>query len=317
MSAPLRLTLGGYQGPGSVHTRALFLLRDAILRRLGDRVTVTVRANLGEDGHKTADLPTLTERGEIDGCYISSSYLAERVPCLSLFDMPFAAPDRDRALAQLDGALGQRFAQDVAANTGLTLLGVWDNGLRHIATAEHPLRAPSDCTGLVLRTLPNDEHQGVFRALGFTPRVIDARDLHAAVVNKEVDAQENPLTNTYNFDLHTALPVITLTGHLMGIALVLFNTDVLASWPHEIRAAVARAVAEANEQQRKLALEADQASARTLTEAGARLIELSATEHAAWRAASEAEVARRRVRLAPDLLALFDTCIRTKGKALA
>lgn len=144
---PVRITLGGYQGPGSVHTRGLNLLRDALNRLAGDRLRVTLRPNMAAEGHKTADLPGMVERGEIDGCYVSSSYLADRVPALSLFDMPFAAPDRDGALTAMDGALGRRLAQEIEEGTGLALLGAWDNGIRHMATADRPLRAPSDCAG--------------------------------------------------------------------------------------------------------------------------------------------------------------------------
>lgn len=307
MTEPIRITLGGYQGPASVHTRGLQMLRDALLRLAGDWIDVDLRPNMAADGHATADLPDLTEGDTLDGCYISSSYLAERVPALSLFDMPFAAPNRDQAFALLDGPLGARFVQEVEAHTGLVLLGIWDNGLRHMSTGGQPLRHPSQCDGLVLRTLPNGHQQRVFRSLGFDPVAVDAKDLPGAVARGEVNAQENPLTNTYNFGLHETLPTITLTGHLMGIALVLFNRDRFLSWPEDIRVAVRAAVAEASAAQRALARDDDAASAQALAAAGARLVDLTAAEHDAWRAAAAPEVARSRARLDRDLLALLDT----------
>jgi len=306
MSAPIRITLGGYQGPASVHTRGLELLRDALLRRVGDKVDVVLKPNLGAQGHKTSDLAELTESGGIDGCYLSSSYLAERVPALSLFDMPFAAPDRDRALALLDGALGARFAQDIETKTGLTLLGTWDNGVRHMATRDRVLRHPDDCKGLVLRTLPSADHQRVFAALGFVPRVVDAKDLHQAVARGDVDAQENPLTNTLNFDLHGPLPVITLTAHLMGVALVLFNRARFDSWPADVRTAVKQSVAETSSRQRELAREDDGRSAQALKDAGAQLNTLTDAQIADWQAAAAPAVAHNRARLDADLLALFE-----------
>lgn len=318
MSPQVHISLAGYQGPGSVHTRGLEAFREALLRLVGDRVQVTLRGNVGPDGIKTKDLPGLTESGDFDACYIASSYLAERVPELALFDMPFAAPDRDRALKLVDGPLGARFRAAIETATDLSLLGVWDNGLRHMATATgRPLRDPNDCAGMVLRTLPNADHQRVFRALGFEPSVIDAKDLTAAVVGGMVDAQENPLTNTYNFGLHEALPVITLTGHLMGIALLVFNQDRLAALPEDIRTAVVAAAAEATKVQRALALRDEASCADKLTDAGAELVTLSQTEHASWHDAAAPHVAQCRAQQDADLLALFDGYPQTSPEVVA
>ena len=58
----------------------------------------------------------MTESGELDGCYFSSSYLAARVPELALFDQHFAVPTGARPTACLTdlwaGTLQLRSAQD-------------------------------------------------------------------------------------------------------------------------------------------------------------------------------------------------------------
>jgi C4-dicarboxylate-binding protein DctP len=311
MTMPVHITLGGYQGTSSVHTYGLQMFRDTLHRLVGPRVNVTLRTNMGADGHRTADLPKLAEDGEIDGCYISSSYLAERIPALSLFDMPFAAPDHQDMLSLLDGDLGTRLAQEVQALTGLSLMGIWDNGLRHIATADRVMTDPAQSAGLVLRTLPSDNHQYVFRQLGFDPRVVDAKDLPQAVADGIVTAQENPLTNTYQFGLHKALPTITLTGHLMGIALFVLNRDRLDMMPADIRNAVVQAARDATRAQRMRAVQEDKSAAQALIDAGARLIALTPPELAAWRSAARPALEKCRARLTPELLSFFEPDIST------
>lgn len=306
MSARISLTVAGYQGPGSVHTQGLEVFRDALLRAVGDRVDVTLRGNVGPEGVKTADLAELTEAGDFDVIYIASSYLADRVRPLALFDMPFAAPDRDQVIAMVDGPLGDRLKDALDDTTDLELLGIWDNGLRHMATAERPLLDPQDCKDMVLRTMPNADHQDVFRALGFEPHLIDAKDLTEAVQRGDVDAQENPLTNTYNFDLHHALPIITLTGHLMGIALMVINRDRMASLPEDIRDAITAAATVATTAQRVLARKDDAICTEALRAGGATVVELSPSQRSAWRDAAAPHVAQCRARQGADLLALFD-----------
>ena len=220
----IELKFGGYQGDRSVHTRGGRVLAEALSEETGGALGLNFDENIVSRGHKAADLLSMTESGELDGCYFSSSYLAKRVPELGLFDQHFVVPDRRRAYALLDGALGDRLRKEVAAATGFEVLGYWDNGLRHITSAKS-IKSVADCKGLKLRTLANEDHQRVFRALGFEPRAIDVRDLPDAVRSGLVDAQENPLTNTLNFGIHDTHRHILLTQHLLGVALVLFNAD--------------------------------------------------------------------------------------------
>lgn len=302
----LEISFGGYQGDKSVHTRGARALEAALARHSGGVAAINFRQNIVADGHKASDLLSMTENGELDGCYFSSSYLANRVPELALFDQHFAVPSRRHAYAVLDGSLGARLKQEIEAKTGYTVMGYWDNGLRHISSRTGPLRTPKDCAGLKLRTLASDDHQRVFRALGFDPKAIDVRDLPEAVASGTVDAQENPLTNIYNFDLHKTHRTITLTGHLLGVALVLFNRETVESWPAEVRAAVERAVAEATQAQRGFAADDDVVCAKGLTEDGVELVELTSAERAAFAKATLSEVETTRNRFAADLIALFE-----------
>src|SRR5262249_46352675 len=155
----------------------------------------------------------------------SSSYLAGRVPSLRLLDLPFLVSDRARAYEALDGPLGDRLAADIAGVTGYRVLGFWDNGFRHFSNRLRPIRHPRACRGLRIRTLDNELHQQVFRQLGFEPVTIDVKDLPAAVASGQIDAQENPLTNTLNFALHRTHRHISLTSHFFGVALLLVNRE--------------------------------------------------------------------------------------------
>ena len=217
----------------------------------------------------------------------------------------------------LDGSLGQRLRAEVEAKTGYSVLGYWDNGLRHISSRSSRLTDPAACKGLKLRTLASDDHQRVFRALGFDPMAIDVRDLPAAVAEGRVDAQENPLTNIYNFRLHDTHRAITLTGHLLGVALVLFNRDIVESWPDDIRVALRQAVAEATKDQRRFAEDDDVVCAKALREEGVELVELSAAERDAFCAATRAEVDTTRGRFDADLIALFESDIAETNKGIA
>lgn len=302
-----RLRFAGYQGDRSVHTRAGRVFCDFIKHEAGDSVDIQFEENIVASGAKAADLLQKTESGELDGCYFSSSYLADRVPELGLFDQHFVVPDRQHAYAVLDGALGERLKQEVEYKTGFKVLGYWDNGVRNISTGAKPLRTPTDCIDLKIRTLANDNHQRVFRALGFHPMKIDVRDLPEAVISGSVDAQENPLTNIYNFDLHKTHRYITLTRHLLGVALLLFNKDKVDSWPESFKEIVSNAALEATRQQRRFAEEDDQICSDALQADGCELIELSDAERMAFREATTSEVDLTRAQFSDEFITLFES----------
>ncbi|MEM9220996.1 MAG: TRAP transporter substrate-binding protein [Pseudomonadota bacterium] len=305
----VELRFGGYQGEKSVHTRGGRVLAEAAARESGGAAKILFDENIVARGHKAADLLSMTEAGDLDGCYFSSSYLAKRVPALGLFDQHFVVPDRRRAYAVLDGQLGARLKSEVEAETGYAVLGYWDNGLRHISSRT-PIRTPADCANQKIRTLANEDHQRVFRALGFVPQAIDVRDLPEAVRTGRVDAQENPLTNIYNFGLHETHRHVTLTRHLLGVAMVLFNKDVVSSWAPELRAAVERAVREATTAQRRFAQDDDTVCREALRADGVEVIELSETERSAFARVTRPEVEVTRASFDGKLLELFDSDLR-------
>ena len=302
-----RLHFAGYQGDRSVHTRAGRVFCDIIKREAGNTVDVHFEENIVQSGSKAADLLEKTENGDIDGCYFSSSYLAERIPELGLFDQHFVVPDRHHAYAVLDGALGDRLKQEVERKTGFKVLAYWDNGVRNISTSVRPIRTPEDCVDLKIRTLANDNHQRVFRSLGFHPKKIDVRDLPDAVISGTVDAQENPLTNIYNFDLHKTHKYITLTRHLLGVALLLFNKDKVDAWPDSFRQLVSNAATEATSQQRGFAEQDDSVCTDALLQDGCELIELSESERLAFREATKAEVDVTRDQFNDEFIQLFES----------
>ena len=254
---PVYIRFGGYQPPTSVHNQAAVALGRGLAARLGPAVSFELDGNIIASGHQAADLLAMVESGAMTMCYFSASYLAARVPEFALLDLPFTINDRKRAYAILDGRFGRLLQEKLREATGFRLLNFWDNGFRHLTNTIHPIRMPLDCLGLRIRTLFSDLHRQVFASLGFKPVALDVKDLMAGVQSGAIEAQENPLTNTYNFGIHRYHRHITLSSHFFGAAVVLCHQASYMTWPHEVRQAVEAAVSEATAVQRQLAAAED------------------------------------------------------------
>ncbi len=301
-----QIKFGGYQGENSVHTRASRIFAAALDKYSQGAAQLAFEPDITLRGHKAADLLAMTEKGELDGCYVPTSYLAGRVPELALFEQLFVVPDRRRAYAILDGVIGERLKRKVAYRTDFKLLGYWDNGLRHVSST-NPIRTLADCMGVAIRTAPNEDHARAFAALGFVPKMIDVRDLPEAVASGVVDAQENSLTNTLNLGINRVHRHVTLTRHLLGVTALVFNTDVVKRWGERVQMAMAAAVEVATAAQRKLAREEDSACAAALAADGVEMIELSEAVRAEFVAATRPAIMETRKRFDSDLLKILDT----------
>jgi TRAP-type C4-dicarboxylate transport system substrate-binding protein len=257
-------------------------LAAALRQRLSTWIKLSLTDNITATGRRADELLTMTEGDELDICYFSSSYLAARVPSLNVFDQPFRFADRQAAYALLDGASGPRLADDLARATGFRVLGFWDNGFRHISNRRHPIRRPADCAGLRIRTLDNAMHQAYFRRLGFEPVFLDVKDLVKAAADGSIDAQENPLTNIANFELHRYHRFVSLTAHLFGVAMLLVNRRRFDGWPANLQAAVQAAAAIATSAQRRDAAAEDEFWYHRLIAEGVQFVSTDDLDRAAF-----------------------------------
>jgi tripartite ATP-independent transporter DctP family solute receptor len=298
---PIPIRFGGYQPPTSVHNRAAAIFGQNLVDKLGGFVRFRLDGNVTASGLSATELMNGVETGAFDLCYVSASYLAERVPEFALLDLPFTINDREQAYRILDGPLTQILTDKLAACSGYRLLGFWDNGFRHFSNRLRPIREPADCKGMRIRTLLNDLHGQVFRMLGFEPVPLDVKDLVASVRNQTVDAQENPLTNYYNFAIYEHHRHLTLSGHFFGAAALLCHGAAYASWPNDVRRAVDAAASEATSRQREFAAAEDSGVLARLDPDQTEIVRLSDGERALFVEAVAPVIEKQRAALGNEM----------------
>ena len=301
----ITIRAGGYQPPASIHNQAARALGEGLRERLGDRVRFEMIDSVLDLGRPSADLPVMVEKGELSLCYMSTVRFAGAVPELQLLELPFLVRDREAAWRALDGELGNRFVRRMHEATPLRVLGLWDNGFRHLTNKVRAIREPADCRGLRIRTQSSALHGEVFRALGFEPLAVDIKDFVAQIAGNRFDAHDNPLTNIYTFGVHRHHRHLTLSSHFFGASFLVCNADHYRGWPDDVRGAVDEAAAQATALQRRLAASEDRDVLMKLDPSQNEVTRLTPREHAAFVAAVEPVVVAYRQRLDPRLFALL------------
>lgn len=297
----ITIRLGGYQGPNSVHTRGAVRFGEALEREVGSQVAFELVPDVLALGRPSGDLPAMVEKGELALCYMSTVRFAPAVPELKLFELPFVVRDRARAMAALDGPLGALLKAKMLASTPFRALGFWDNGFRHFTNRVRPIRTPADCKGLRIRTQLSELHGETLKALGFEPIPVDIKEFVEQIATDRFQAQENPLTNTFNFNVHRYHRHITLSGHFFGTSALICSKAQYAAWPAAVQQAVENAAREGTALQHTLAAEEDDGILAQLDPKENDIVRLTAAEQAAFAKAVEPVLAKHRASLDPKL----------------
>ncbi|MGQ0750028.1 MAG: TRAP transporter substrate-binding protein [Betaproteobacteria bacterium] len=301
----ITLKFGGYQKPASIHNQAARHFGELLTRRLGDRVAFELVGNVLDLGRKSGDLPTMVVNGELAGCYMSTVRFTDAVPEFKALELPFVVGDRATLFKALDGTAGSAFRQRMLERSPFRVLGYWDNGYRHLSNRVRPIRVPGDCRGLRIRTQMSALHGEVFAALGFVPVPADIKEFVEGIATEKFQAQDNPLTNIYNFGVHHHHRHITLTGHSFGGTLFICNAEQYRSWPPDVQQAVEEAAHAATLLQRRLAVSEDEDVLRKLDPRENEVVRLSPDERAAFVDTVQSVIARHRGEMDSKLLAAF------------
>ena len=254
----LNIRFGGYQNPRSIHNQAAEYFGKILCEKLGDWVAFELVGNILNLGRKSEDLPGMVQSGELTCCYITTVQFAKSIPEIGILDLPFLIQDRSQIQRAFRGSFGEFLQERFAEDMPFKLLGIWDNGFRHITNKVRPIRTPADCQGLSIRTQISEVHVESLRAIGFEPIPVDVKVFVDEIAGPRFDAQDNPLTNSFNFGVHHYHRYFTQSGHFFGAAAFICNAKVFQGWPNEVQGIVVDAARVATEYQWQLASAEDE-----------------------------------------------------------
>jgi TRAP-type C4-dicarboxylate transport system substrate-binding protein len=301
MTAPIPIRMGGYGPPTTGFSRSLKFIGDRLTSQFGDRIDVKYCWNIMDFGYKAEEIWWLVESGLLTLGYQSSSYLTDRVPELSVVDLPFLFRDNAHARGAMDGALGKRLAGAIERECNYRILGWYENGFRHISNRLRTVRTPADLKGVHIRVLPSQIQKRTFELLGARPEIMDLTDAIRMIKAGEIDAQENPLTNTVTYGVHKFHRFHTISNHFYISRPIFLHRPTFDAWPADLKAAMQEAVTASVAFQRDLHEQEEKDSQRAIEAEGCEIVELDKAQHEAFAAAVQPIYAEARRSLGDDL----------------
>jgi tripartite ATP-independent transporter DctP family solute receptor len=170
------------------------------------KVNVFPAGALGSDQANVSAI----QGGTLEMASMNSGIFASQVRDFSVFDFPFMFGSGQEADAVVDGAFGKKMHAKLEEK-GLVGLGYYELGFRHVTNGRRAINKVSDIEGL--RVIPNPINVDWVKALGANPTPLPFPELYAALEQKAVDGQENPVATINGAKLFEVQKHMVLTGH--------------------------------------------------------------------------------------------------------
>lgn len=253
---------------------------DLVQAKSGGKIKVNLFPG-GVLGGDQANVSAL-QGGTLEMVSLNSGILASQVKDFEVFDFPFMFANGKEADAVVDGPFGKKLHAKLEAK-GLVGLTFWELGFRNITNSKRPITKVEDIEGLKLRVIPNAINVDWVKALGANPTPLPFPEVYAALEQKAIDGQENPLTVIAANKIFEVQKYVTLTNHQYNPQSVLISKkfwDTLSAAEQKI---VGDAAAESSIYQRQQARDQANTALEAVKKGGMQVSELSAAELAKFR----------------------------------
>ncbi len=155
-----------------------------------------------------------------------------------------------------------------------------------------------------IRVLPSQIQKRTFELLGARPQIMDLTDAIRMIKAGEIDAQENPLTNTVTYGVHKFHRFHTISNHFYISRPIFLHRPTFDAWPADLKEAMQRAVTESVAFQRELHVKEEEDAEAAIKAEGCEIVTLDAAQHDAFAAAVQPIAAEARKLLGDELFKL-------------
>jgi TRAP-type transport system periplasmic protein len=253
---------------------------ELVAKKSGGRFKVNVfpGGTLGGDAPNVSAL----QGGTIDFVQLNSGILASQVKAFEVYDLPFLFANAAEADAVVDGPFGQKL-HGMLAEKGIVGLAYVELGFRNLTNSKKPIKTVEDIAGLKLRVIPNAINIDWVKALGANPTPLAFPELYAALEQKAIDGQENPLSVILANKFFEVQKHLAVTNHQYNPQSLIMSKKVWEALAPADQKLIQEAAREASLFQRKVNRDKSADDLQELKQAGMQVTELSPAEQAKLR----------------------------------
>jgi tripartite ATP-independent transporter DctP family solute receptor len=234
---PVVIRLGHVGFPGSLFDLSGQKFAQEVNQALKGKVEVRVfhSSQLGSDEAMIKGIRVSSPEMQIPSTVMST--VDQRY---GVFEMPYLIVSRAHMKKAAESPAVQKALFEPLPARGIRVLGVWENGFRHITNNVRPIVRPEDLKGIKLRVPGGVWRVKMFQAYGANPSPMPFGEVYSALQSGVMDAQENPFSQIYSAKFHEVQKFLSLTGHVYTPAFLIVSEDFWKKLPKDVQDTIAR-----------------------------------------------------------------------------
>lgn len=250
---------------------------EIVAARSGGKIKVALFPGgvLGGD----AQTVSAVQGGTIEMTVLNSGILSAQVKEFAIYDFPFLFANSREVDAVVDGPFGTALHARLA-DRGIVGLAYWELGFRNLSNSKRPIRKVEDIAGLKLRVIPSPINIDWVKALDANPTPLAFPELYAALEQRAVDGQENPVSVILANKFAEVQKHLALTNHQYNPQSVIVSKKLWDGMSATERQILQVAATEAGTYQRTVSRELAATQLDALKKAGMQVTELPPDEQA-------------------------------------
>ena len=234
---PVTIRLGHVGFPGSLFDITGNKFAQDVNAALKGRVEVKVfhSSQLGSDEQMIKGIRVGAPEMQIPSTVMST--VDQRY---GVFEMPYLIINRAHMKKVQENREVQKALFESLPARGVRVLGVWENGYRHITNNRRPIKFPGDMNDIKLRVPGGVWRVKMFKTYGANPSPMPFSEVYSALQSGVMDGQENPFSQIYSAKFHEVQRYLTLTGHVYTPAYLLVSEDFWRKLPKDVQGTIAK-----------------------------------------------------------------------------
>lgn len=162
---------------------------------------------------KEKDLMSNIQAGSLEMINVASGVM-KLDKKLGVFDLPWLFSDRAHVQRAMKAGLEDAIRARIEEVGNMKVIGVYENGFRHVINSKRAVSTPDDLDGLKIRISGGKFRQGVFQNMGATPQKVSWGETFTALQSGVVDGAEAAAYGFYEQKHFEVANHLSTTGHV-------------------------------------------------------------------------------------------------------
>jgi tripartite ATP-independent transporter DctP family solute receptor len=176
--------------------------------------------------------------------FLPSTVMSTAEQKFGVFEMPYLIVNRAHMKKVAENKQAQSALLEGLPAKGMRILGVWENGFRHITNNVRPIVKPEDLKGIKLRVPGGVWRVKMFKDYGANPSPMPLAEVYSALQSGVMDGQENPFPQIASARFHEVQKFLSLSGHVYTPAYLVIGEDSWKKLPGDVQTNLAKIASE-------------------------------------------------------------------------